>query len=140
MTGTAKKAAAKKAPVAKTDSQVKADKSAPTKKAAQKRAPAKKATTVKKGRKLVKREFTIVQHTDPRRHEPGGQGIYLDDVMRERAETQRAKLEGRKPDYDNPGSHAGDVVTPTHVAAATLNPGSVVEPDYELEVAETDNS
>lgn len=43
-------------------------------------------------------------------------GPYLDEEMDRNAETVRARIEGREPDYDNPGSTAGTVL----VTAGTL--------------------
>lgn len=50
-------------------------------------------------------------------------GVYLDQVERERAEEARARVEGREPDYDNPGGTAGTVyVTADQLLAhRTLN-------------------
>lgn len=64
-------------------------------------------------------EFFFPTHTDARRYQPGGRnGVYLDDVMREQAEIQRAKIEGREPDLDNPPA----VVSTPLVMATQLNP------------------
>lgn len=46
-------------------------------------------------------------------------GPYLDRVEAERAEEQRAKVEKREPDYDNPGGYAGTVyVTASQLLAS----------------------
>lgn len=47
-------------------------------------------------------------------------GPYLDDEQKMRAETVRAKVEGREPDYDNPGATAG-----TQLRIAELVPDNV---------------
>ncbi len=39
-------------------------------------------------------------------------GPYRDDVEREQAEIQRAKLEGREPDLENPGPSTGTQLVP----------------------------
>jgi hypothetical protein len=45
-------------------------------------------------------------------------GIFLDDVQRINAEKVRAKLEGREPDLENPGSTAGTPLVNLATAAA----------------------
>ena len=54
-------------------------------------------------------EFFHPSQSDPRRYANEGSStdVYLDDVLKHEAETQRAKVEGREPDYDNPGSTVG---------------------------------
>ncbi len=51
-------------------------------------------------------EFIYPAQTDPNRRIPGP-NPYLDDVERARAEIVRAEVEGREPDLENPGAHAG---------------------------------
>ena len=54
-------------------------------------------------------EFFHPSQSDPRRYANEGSStdVYLDDVQRHEAEKQRARVEGREPDYDNPGSTVG---------------------------------
>lgn len=74
--------------------------------------------------KTVDREFMYAQDSDARRLMPGG--TYLDDVQRAEAETNRARLEGRKPDYKNMPSATGDVIVPKSEALRRFT-GSEVE-------------
>jgi hypothetical protein len=55
-------------------------------------------------------------------------GVYLDDIQRRDAEIQRAKVEGREPDLENPGSTQG---TPLFLASQVRSnlPGDVVVTD-----------
>lgn len=46
-------------------------------------------------------------------------GPYLDDLEREKAEEIRAKMEGREPDYDNPGATAGTLLVPKSMLRET---------------------
>jgi hypothetical protein len=62
-------------------------------------------------------EHYYTGHQDARRQKAAG-GVYLDDVLREQAEVQRAKLEGREPDLENPGP----IVSTPLVRAGALNP------------------
>jgi hypothetical protein len=63
-------------------------------------------------------EFIYPTHTDPNRRIPGT-NPYLDDVERERAEIHRARVEGRDPDLENPGSYQGSpLVSKTAFLAA----------------------
>jgi hypothetical protein len=65
---------------------------------------------------LVDKEYVLATHLDPaRQRDPNG--IYLDDIQRRDAETVRARIEGREPDYDNPGTTAGDVLQAKETAA-----------------------
>lgn len=52
----------------------------------------------------------VLQDLDPRRNLPSNGYPYLDQKLREEAEIIRARVEGREPDLDNPGTIAG---TPT---------------------------
>jgi hypothetical protein len=76
-------------------------------------------------------EFIYPHEADPRRHVAGGQGIYLDQVEREKAEIARAKVEGRRPDLKNPPAAAG---TPLMSKAAFLNAGGSYVPVEDLPV------
>lgn len=89
----------------------------------------------KKKTKLVSRDFTFPNHADPNRQIPGG-GPYLDDLAREKAETLRAKGEGREPDYDNPGSDQSTPLQPTSKVKSERPGDYVVDVDVTLEVAE----
>lgn len=73
---------------------------------------------------LVEQEVAIAAHLDSQRlNTPDG--VYLDDVRRVEAETRRAIVEGREPDYDNAGTTAGDQVVV--FAEFTKNlPGDVI--------------
>lgn len=55
--------------------------------------------------------FYVSTHLDPARKLPST-ARYLDDVQREQAEVDRARVEGREPDFENPGSTVG-----THLIA-----------------------
>lgn len=74
------------------------------------------------------------------RDRPPG-GVFLDDVERGKAEFLRAAAEGRDPDYDNPGSYAGDVLVSESAARNLLGlPETVsldVDPAQELPVDTT---
>lgn len=48
-------------------------------------------------------------------------GPYLDEEEMEAAEIRRAKVEGREPDLDNPGSTAGVHLVPAHLLAPHHN-------------------
>ena len=90
-----------------------------------KQAEAARAANPETGVEVKEREFVIVQHTDPaRQRDPNG--IYLDDVIRRDAETQRARIEGREPDYENPGTTASDVVQPVETVQKELVAGAVI--------------
>lgn len=54
-------------------------------------------------------DFYLPSQADPQRYANEGSStdVYLDDVQREAAERQRAKVEGREPDYKNPGTTVG---------------------------------
>ena len=76
-------------------------------------------------------EFFYASESDPRRYydhdEEGivkGGGPYFDEVERERAEIQRAKVEGREPDLENPPATVG---TPL-LTMSKLNPDLHVTP------------
>ena len=84
-------------------------------------------------RREVTMGFNTVAHMDPaRQRDP--HGVYLDDQRRRDAETVRAQVEGREPDYDNPPYTAGDYVVATHVAEQHAQPGTVVTAEKELPV------
>ena len=89
-------------------------------------------------RREVKQGFNTVAHMDPaRQRDP--HGVYLDDQRRRDAETVRAQVEGREPDYDNPPYTAGDYVVATHVAEQHAQPGTVVTAEKELPVVVGDH-
>lgn len=80
---------------------------------------------------------------------PRSGGPYLDDLEKEAAEVQRAKVEGREPDLENPGAVAGTHLVPraylkerdtdhSHEALAD-NVELVNEPVASYEVAVEDN-
>lgn len=50
---------------------------------------------------------------------PRSGGPYLDDLEKEAAEIQRAKVEGREPDLDNPGAIVGTPLVPRHYLRET---------------------
>lgn len=84
-------------------------------------------------RREVKMGFNTVAHMDPaRQRDP--HGVYLDDQRRRDAETVRAQVEGRDPDYDNPPYTAGDYVVAEHVAQQHAQVGTVVTAEKELPV------
>src|SRR4030095_9506745 len=73
----------------------------------------------------------------------------LDLVERKGAETMRAEIEGREPDYDNPGSTAGTVfvtasqlLNSASLKAAAIDSGTNLKEDQNLvrSVAESDAS
>lgn len=81
----------------------------------------------------AKTEFYVTQKLDERRLVPGT-SPYLDDVERERAEIQRAKVEGREPDLENPPAVQGTpYVTPERARTAGLTT-EYVEPDFVTDV------
>ncbi len=82
---------------------------------------------------LKEQEFTIVAHTDSERQKDP-HGVYLDDVQRAQAETIRARVEGREPDYANPGTTASDVVVPSHVARQNVDGNAHVPVAFKQEV------
>lgn len=51
-------------------------------------------------------------------------GPYLDQVEREAAEVRRAKVEGREPDLEHPGTTAGDPLVTARQLVETANPQS----------------
>jgi hypothetical protein len=59
------------------------------------------------GDKLVVKLYDANKGKTPRTGGP-----YLDEVQAEQAEIQRAKVEGREPDLDNPGPTASTVLVP----------------------------
>lgn len=77
--------------------------------------------------------YVHVEQLDPSRDLPRT-NPYLDEVLREKAEIQRAKVEGREPDLENPPavgstvlvredrvfSHARNTLTPKDEATVTL--------------------
>lgn len=65
--------------------------------------------------KTVEMEFVYKAHLDPARQKDP-HGSYGDDEQRRQVEIQRARVEGREPDFDNMGPTVGDVVVPKHVA------------------------
>src|SRR5213075_3215633 len=54
----------------------------------------------------VDQEFAFVHHLDASRKIPGTEP-YLDDVERQNAEVQRARVEDREPDLVNPPASTG---------------------------------
>lgn len=78
-------------------------------------------------------DFTYPTHTDPARKLPKT-SLYLDDVQRENAEIQRAKVEGREPDLENPSSTQGTPLLPSYVVQSSLPGDHVVSPDVTLPV------
>ena len=61
-------------------------------------------------------------------------GPYLDEVLRERAEVNRAKLEGREPDFENLPAEAGTPLVPaTQVIDNSVmsNPSMANHPGFE---------
>jgi len=68
--------------------------------------PAAPETAPESGAESVDTKFFIAQDGISGRDG----GPYLDQVEREQAEIQRAKVEGREPDLDNPGPNAGTVL------------------------------
>ncbi len=79
--------------------------------------------------KTVDMDFVYATHLDPQRQNDAT-GIYLDDVQRENAEIQRAKVEDREPDLKNPPATCGSVVMPLHVAKKQFPGDYVVEADF----------
>ena len=77
--------------------------------------------------------FTYPTHTDPMRQLPKT-SLYLDDVQRESAEIQRAKVEGREPDLENPPAIQGTPLLPSYVVQANLPGDHVVSEDVVLPV------
>lgn len=76
--------------------------------------------------KLTEIDFVYATHLDPaRQNDPNG--VYLDDVQRAQAEIQRAKVEKREPDLENPPATTSTMVVPTHVAR-TMVAGDVDVP------------
>lgn len=69
-------------------------------------APTKKAAASPSSSKTKKREFVRVEELDPNRQLPHT-NEYLDEKLRREAEIQRAKVEGREPDLDNPPAAGG---------------------------------
>lgn len=89
-------------------------------------------------RREVNMGFTTMAHMDPaRQRDP--HGVYLDDQRRRDAETVRAQVEGREPDYDNPPYTTGDVVVPLHVAEQRAMPGAVAVAEKTLPVVVGDH-
>jgi hypothetical protein len=87
-------------------------------------------------REVVDKDFTYPTHTDPQRYVDGhNHGIYLDDEMRRAGEIQRAKVEGREPNLENPPAVQGTPLLPTAVVKKSLPGDHVVDPDVTLEVA-----
>lgn len=125
-----------------TGSQQTAKKSAATPTATKKKTVKKrKATSTatkgdKKGRKLVKKDFTFIHHVDPARS-IAPHGVYLDDKERYDAETQRAVGENREPDYTNLPATQGTPLAQTEHAKAYYPGDYEVVPEVELTVAET---
>jgi hypothetical protein len=80
----------------------------------------------------VEKEFYHVQELDPMRLVPGT-NPYLDQVERERGEIQRAKIEDREPDLENPPAVQStlvltkEVVENSGLSTADVNPASVLE-------------
>lgn len=83
--------------------------------------------------KTVQVDFTYPTHTDPMRAKDP-HGIYLDDVQRENAEIQRAKVEGREPDLENPGSIQGTPLQASHIVQSNLPGDYVIKADVTLPV------
>ncbi len=83
--------------------------------------------------KEVQVDFTYPTHTDPMRAKDP-HGIYLDDVQRENAEIQRAKVEGREPDLENPPSIQGTPLQASHIVQSNLPGDFVIKPDVTLPV------
>lgn len=71
-------------------------------------------------------DFTYLTHVDSNRR-VDDHGIYLDDVQRRNAEIQRAKVEGREPDLDNPPSTVSTPMLPTSVVKSNF-PGDMDVP------------
>jgi hypothetical protein len=84
----------------------------------------------------VKTEFYVTQKLDERRLVPGS-NPYLDDVERERAEIQRAKIEGREPDLENPPAVQGTPYVTTERARTAGLTTEFVEPDFVADVPVT---
>jgi len=72
--------------------------------------PGRKDTTDSGTDASPENKLVYQHHLDPQRALPGG--IYLDDVQRELAEIQRAKVEDREPDLENPPAVQGTPVIP----------------------------
>lgn len=84
-------------------------------------------------RREVTRGFVTKAHLDPAR-QADPHGVYLDDQRRRDAETVRAQVEDREPDYDNPPYTTGDVVVDVETAKSSALPGAVVVAEKELPV------
>lgn len=82
----------------------------------------------------VDKEFYVAQRLDPRRLTPGT-SPYLDDVDRANAEVQRAKVEGREPDLDNPPATQSTLMLETEVAEGMGLSTAKVDPDSTLPVS-----
>lgn len=66
--------------------------------------------------KKFQRDFTFPTHLDEARQATPNTAPYLDDEMRRAAEIQRAKVEDRKPDLDNPPAMQGTPLIATDIA------------------------
>lgn len=81
----------------------------------------------------LKTEFYVAQKLDERRLVPGT-SVYLDDQERERAEIQRAKIEDREPDLENPPAVQGTPYLTTARAKQSGLSTEFVEPDFVTDV------
>lgn len=81
---------------------------------------------------VVDVEFTYPTHTDPMR--VNSHNVFLDDEMRKAAEIQRAKVEGREPDLENPPAMQGTPLQPTTEVRKNLPGDHVVEAEVSLPV------
>lgn len=78
--------------------------------------------------KEVEVAYTYPTHLDPNR-QADPHGIYLDDVQRSQAEVQRAKVEDREPDLENPPAIASTPLMTTIQAAGLVDGAAVVPVD-----------
>lgn len=95
---------------------------------------AKSKTSKKGGTKVERKEFMFVQHADDRRRVPGT-SVYLDDLDRERAEKDRARMEGREPDFKNASSTQSTPVGTLEYVRSQGITNADVKPEFELEVS-----
>jgi hypothetical protein len=77
--------------------------------------------------------FIHVHHLDPARKLPGG--TYLDDVQRYEAETARAMVEDREPDYENAPAVQGTPYRSVDQILSELPPHVSLEAEVTLPVS-----
>lgn len=86
----------------------------------------------------IDKDFVFMHRLDPARQIPGT-NKYLDVEQRKAAEIDRAAVEGREPDLENPPASQGTPYRSAEQLAAELPPHATVKADVTLPVVVTED-